>query len=84
MEPFLQDEQKSNTMRSFIIALLVLAFTSCENKQKTEKVKEDIQQGFERMEEKVDENLQKVREKAKVIKDTLKSKIHRATAPDSQ
>ena len=64
--------------------MAALIFTGCENKQKTEKVKEDIQQGFDKMEEKVDENMKKLREKTQAIKDSLKSKIHRATAPDSQ
>lgn len=66
-----------------IVFTVALLFIACKDKQKNEKVKEDIQDRMENVRDKIDTTMDKVRNRLEEIRDTVKSKIHRATAPDS-
>jgi hypothetical protein len=68
---------------SIIIVAALLVTASCNNKQKNEEVKEDAEGRMEKVGKKVDEGVDKMKEQLEKLKDTVKSKLHRATAPDS-
>lgn len=67
-----------------MILFVALIAGGCKDTKKSEEVREDLRERIDKVGDKIDTGMDKVREKFKDLRDTVKSKIHRATAPDSQ